>query len=165
MLDVVVVTGPCGAGKTTVGFECLDLLEGAGASVAFLDGEFATFAPKPPGDPFGYAIAEAALRAVWPVYESAGHRRLLLSRVVEDGDQLGIVERALPGATVRLYRLVVSPETVRARLSRRETGSGLEWHVRRASEIARATLGEPVDAERPVTEVARDVLRRCGWLA
>jgi hypothetical protein len=49
-------------------------------------------------------------------------------------------------------------------LEKREVGSALEWHVQRAAVIARATLGEPIDAERPVGEVARDVLSRAGWL-
>ena len=42
--------------------------------------------------------AESALRALWPVYAAQGIERLLLSRVVEDAEQLAIVKRAVPGA-------------------------------------------------------------------
>jgi hypothetical protein len=162
--DVLVLTGPCGAGKSSVAFECMNLLEEVAVPAAMVDGELAYFHPKPDGDRFGYAVAEEGLRALWRVYRGAGHHRLLLARVVEDQDQLGIVERAVPGARLRLMRFVASPETIAKRLREREIGSGLAWHLQRSAEIARATLGEPVDAERSVPEIARDVLVRAGWL-
>jgi hypothetical protein len=142
----------------------MNLLEAADVPAAMVDGELAYVHPKPAGDRHGYAVAEAGLRALWPVYRAAGHRRLLLSRVVEDDEQLAIVERAVPGARVRVLRLVARPATVAARLRGREIGSGYEWHLRRGAEISVATLGEPLDAERPVGEVAREALERAGWL-
>lgn len=163
-VDILCLTGPCGSGKSTVGFECMERLERAGVPAAFVDGELAYFHPKPATDRWGYAVAEDGLRALWGVYAAAGHTRLLLSRVVEDDEQLAIVERAVPDGRIRLYRLVAPPATIEARLRQREIGSGLAWHVQRAAEIARATLGEAVDAERGVVEIARDILQRAGWL-
>jgi hypothetical protein len=165
MTDVLVLTGPCGVGKSTVAFECMEILARADVPAAMVDAELAYFHPKPGGDPHGYAVAEEALRALWRVYAAAGHRRLLLARVVENREQLGIVERAVPGARVRILRLVAAPATVRDRLRRREIGSGLAWHLGRSEEIAAADLGEPVDADRDVQGIARDVLARAGWLA
>ena len=163
--DVLVLTGPCGVGKTTVAFECMEILERAGVPAAMIEGELAYFHPKPAADRFGYAVAEAGLRALWPVYAAAGHTRLLLSRVVEDERQLAIIRDALPAARIRLLRLVASPATVGARLRQREIGSALAWHEQRSTQIATSTLGEPVDAERDVAEIARDVLERAGWIA
>lgn len=162
--DVLLLTGPCGVGKSSVGFECMELLEPAGVPAAMIDSELAYFHPKPEGDKWGYGVAEEALRALAGVYAAQGLTRLLLPRVVEDEEQLGIVERALPGARIQFFRLVASPETIRGRLEKREIGSGLEWHVQRSAEIAKATLGEPLDAEGSVTAIARDVLQRAGWL-
>lgn len=164
MIEVLVVTGPCGVGKSSVAFEAMALLEEAGVPAAMVDAELAYVHPKPPGDPHGYAVAEEGLRALWRVYAAAGLDRLLLARVVEDEVQRGIVERAVPGARIRVFRLVASADTIAKRLGEREIGSGLEWHLRRGAEIARARLGEPVDAERSVAEIARDVLERAGWL-
>jgi hypothetical protein len=141
----------------------MEVLARAGVPAAMIDAELAYFHPKPPGDPLGYGVAEEALRALWRVYAAAGHRRLLLPRVVENEEQLGIVERAVPGAHVRVVRLVAPPEAILERLRRREAGSGLAWHVERSRQIAAARLGEPVAAEGGVVETARAVLARAGW--
>ncbi len=164
MLDVVILTGPCGVGKSSVAFECLNVLEAAGVPAAMVDGELAYVSPSDPRDPFAYRVAEAALRALGPVYEAAGKPRLLLARVVEDAEQLAIVERALPGARIRTLRLVARPETIAVRLRAREIGSALAWHEQRSAEIAVSRLGEPIDAERDVVSIARDVLARVGWV-
>ena len=34
--DVIIVTGPCGAGKSSVAFECMELLERAGVAAAVI---------------------------------------------------------------------------------------------------------------------------------
>ena len=164
MPDVLIITGPCGVGKSSVAFECMELLEEAGVAAAMVDAELAYFHPKPAGDSFGYGVAEAGLRALWQVYAAQGIERLLLGRVVENEEQRALVERAVPDAQIQIFRLVATPETIGQRLAKREIGSGLEWHLRRSAEIARATLGEPVDAERSVAETAGEVLRRAGWL-
>jgi len=162
--DVLILTGPCGVGKSSVAFECMEMLERAGVPAAMVDAELAYFHPKPNGDRFGYAIAEQGLRALWRVYAEHGLRRLLLSRVVEDDEQYQIVVRAVPDARIQVLRLVAGRETIARRLGQREIGSALEWHLRRGDEIARSTLGEPVDAERTVVEIATEALRRAGWL-
>jgi len=56
--DVLVISGPCGAGKSTVGFECLELLEAGGVAAAMIDAELAYFHPKPDDDPQGTRVAE-----------------------------------------------------------------------------------------------------------
>jgi len=158
-----VITGPCGVGKSSVAFECMNMLERDGVPAAMVDAELAYFHPKPPDDPHGYAIAEEGLRALRRIYASQGLTRLLLARVVENQEQLAIIERAVPGARTRVFRLVAGRETIVERLRTREIGSALEWHVRRSDEIAGANLGEELDAERTVAEIASDVLDRAGW--
>lgn len=81
MVDVLVLTGPCGVGKSSVAFECMEILEREGVACAMVDAELAYFHPKPSGDRHGYAVAEAGLRALWEVYAAAGLDRLLLARV------------------------------------------------------------------------------------
>ena len=169
MFETLVITGPCGAGKSSVGFECLELLETAGISAVMIDAELTYFHPKPADDPQGTVVAEQALAAVARVYAAAGLDRLLLPRVIELPRHLELVYAALPGARCRVVWLEVSRETVSERLAAREIGSAFEWHLRRAEEIRRSARDHDladfaVDGERPVREVAVDVLQGAGWL-
>jgi GNAT superfamily N-acetyltransferase len=166
--EVLVISGPCGAGKSSVGFECLELLEEGGVAAAMIDAELAYFHPKPEEDPQGTRVAERALAALAPIYESAGIGRLLLPRVVERRRHLELVHAALPGARFQVVWLQVSAETIAERLAVREIGSGLEWHLQRAEEIRRNALEQDlfdfvVDGERPVRDVSLEVLRLAGW--
>jgi len=167
--DVLVISGPCGAGKTSVGFECLELLEAGGVAAAMIDAELTYFHPKPHDDPQGTRVAEQALAAVAPVYAAAGIDRLLLPRVIERPRHLEIVRAAVPGARFQVAWLEVPPETIGERLTAREVGSALDWHLRRAEEIRSNALAHDlfdftVDGGRPVREVSQDVLARAGWL-
>lgn len=169
MRDVLVISGPCGAGKSSVGFECLGLLETAGVAAAMIDAELAYFHPKPDDDPQGTRVAEHALAAVAPVYVAAGIERLLLPRVIERPRHLELVQAALPGARLQIAWLEVPMETINKRLAAREIGSALEWHLRRAAEIrtnavAHRLFDFTIDGDRTVREVSLDLLARAGWL-
>ena len=169
MSDVLAISGPCGAGKSSVGFGCLELLEAYGVAAAMIDAELAYFHPKPADDRQGTRVAEQALAALAPVYAAAGIERLLLPRVIERPRHLELIRAALPGAHLRIVWLEVAQETIAERLAVRETGSALDWHLRRAEEIrSNATAHDlfdfAVDGERTVREVSDDVLLRAGWL-
>jgi hypothetical protein len=168
--DVLVISGPCGAGKTSVGFECLEILEERGLATAMVDAELAYFHPKPADDPQGTRVAEAALTAVAPVYSNAGVERLLLPRVIERPRHLELVRAAVPDARLQVAWLEVPPRTIAERLAGREVGSALNWHIQRAEEIRRNAsacdlFDFSVDGDRPVRVVAREMLERAGWLA
>lgn len=169
MREVLVISGPCGAGKSSVGFECLELLEEGGVAAAMIDAELTYFHPKPADDAQGTRVAEQALAALAPIYAAAGIERLLLPRVVERPQHLELVRRALPAARCQVAWLEASLETIAERLAEREVGSGLEWHLHRAEEIRRNAAAHDlfdfvVDGERPVRDVSAEVLRRARWL-
>jgi hypothetical protein len=134
-----------------------------------IDAELAYFHPKPDDDPQGTRVAEQALAALAPIYAAAGIGRLLLPRVIERPRHLELVQAALPGALLQVAWLEVSTETIAERLAERENGSALEWHLRRAEEIRSNALANAglfdfvVDGERPVRDVAVEVLRSAGW--
>jgi hypothetical protein len=165
VVEVLVINGPCGAGKSSVGFECMEILEERGIPAAMVDAELAYFHPQR-GQ--GEDVAERALAAVWPVYRDEGIDRLLLPRVIEKERHLEIVERAVPGARIQIAWLDASPALVAERLGERERGSALQWHIDRAEEIRR-NAGDDfadfrVDAARDVRTIALDLLDRAGWV-
>jgi hypothetical protein len=165
MPEVLVINGPCGAGKSTVGFECMEILEERGIPAAMVDAELAYFHPQ---RGMGENVAERALAAVWPVYRDEGIDRLLLPRVIEKQLHLDIVERAIPDARIQIAWLDVPPAVVAGRLGERERGSALQWHIERAEEIRR-NAGDDfadfrLDADREVRAIAVDLLDRAGWV-
>jgi len=169
-VPLLVLTGPCGVGKTTVAGAASECLEEAGVAHAWLDMDaLRACHPRPPGDPYHVRLGLANLAALWPRYRAAGATRLVLADVLEAPSDAEGYRVAVPGARPLVVRLEAPLEIVLARLARRESGSGLDWHTARAAELKgimeRAGVGDlVVDAVRAPGEVARDVLDRAGWL-
>jgi hypothetical protein len=70
-----------------------------------------------------------------------------------------------------VVRLLAPPELTDARLRRRHReGPELDWHLRRAPELAviqdglRTGHSVVENGDRPLSEVAAEVLRVAGWL-
>ena len=167
VLEVLVISGSMGSGKTTVMTEASDLLSAAEIPHAALDldglavGHF-------PGDSGG--LIEDNLRCLWRNYASAGVGRLLGAEALDSSEKLLQIERSMPGAVIIGCRLTASLETMRDRVRRREPGMLQADLLARVSELE-ARL-DAVGMERfrvdndgrPLTVVAREVLRLAGWL-
>lgn len=161
-----------GAGKTTVMGEISDLLIEANVSHARVDFDgLSLIHPQRPDDPHGSALAFRNLRSVWANYRAAGIERLVIAAVVERRSELAHYEDAVPGAEIVLCRLLAPIATMHDRLRSRDPGIYLPQFLARSTE-----LDGILDAGRiedftvdngpgfHVTDVARDVLRRSGWL-
>ena len=165
----MVISGPVGVGKTTVGDELTYVLEERGVPHTFvdLDGLTHTF-PRPEEDPFGEELAMHNLRDVWRNSAVAGSRNLIVARVVEDDESLLRLRDAVPGAELRLVRLRASPEKLRQRVRSREIGCGGTWHERRSLELAEHLEGREhdhvieTDALSP-REVATELAELVRW--
>ncbi len=118
--------------------------------------------------PYGQAVALENLAAVWATARRRGAERAVLARVVERAADLDGFRAAVPDAEVTVVRLVAPADVVSARLRGRERGAGLDWHLRRAPELA-AVLdrsdvpGAVVVNDGPVRPVAEAVLAAAGW--
>lgn len=169
-VPLLVLTGPCGVGKTAVLHAAAERAAAAGAPHAAVDMDaLRACYPAPPADPFHTALGLRNLAAVWANYRGAGARRLLLADVVERAADVDAYRLAVPGARPLVVGLRAEPATLAARLQRRETGAALAWHVRRAAELAEVMARESVadlwietDGRAPA-EVAAEVLARAGW--
>jgi hypothetical protein len=168
---LLLITGPVGAGKTSVGGEVSTQLSALREPHAFVDVDALSWAyPSPSDDPYRVRLMLANLAAIWPNFQAAGARRLVLAGVIEHRHELEGYTQAIPGALITVVRLCAPVPTLQQRLRGRERGGDLEWHLQRAPELAaimdRAALEDVlIETEgKSVPAIATEVLQRTGWL-
>ena len=156
-----------GSGKTTVMAEASDILAANRIAHAAIDVDALAIvhAPAVPDD-----LLYRNLAAVWGNSAAAGVDRLLLAYAVENQAVLNRVQTTLPGAEVTVCRLRAPLETMRQRVRSREPGFLQQQFVARVAELETLLDRAGVEdfainnAGRSVTEVAREMLTRSGWL-
>jgi hypothetical protein len=170
-VPVLLITGPVGVGKSTVGSEVFRLLCEAGMPSAFVDlPALGNGWPPPVDDPWNERLAHANLACAWENFQRAGARRLVLCRVLEARSLLRQVPAAVPGAEVVVVGLRAPLELIQTRLRSREAGDP-SWYLDAATELVDRLRDTGVEDhtvdndERPPTDVAREALRVTGWLA
>ena len=169
-VPLMVISGSMGSGKTTLLSEVSDLLKEADVAHAAIDLDWLSQMHPSQGQ-HGERLMFANLAAVWPIYVAAGAERLVVARVVEDRSELQQYRNAVPGAELVVCRLTCPIETMQDRVRIREPGMIQAEAVARArvlAEILERTLAEDFTVDngegRSITDVAREVLSRAGWL-
>lgn len=167
MTHVLVISGSMGSGKTTVLAEMSDLLTAADVQHAALDLDALAIGHFPAG---ASTLPEQNLAALWRNCAAAGIVRLLLAEALDAAEKRSRIVHAIPEAAIVACRLTASLETMQQRVRLREPGMLQAALIARVAELD-ATLDAArledftVDNDgRPVTAVAREVLRLAGWL-
>jgi adenylylsulfate kinase-like enzyme len=170
IVPVMLITGPVGAGKTTVAAQVSELLESAEMAHAFIDIDSLRWSyPSPAHDRFRTELAMKNLAAIWPNFLTAGARRLVLADVLESREDLAQYRAAVPGADILVIRLQAPLDTLLSRLRLREIGAGLDWHLQRAAVLSQQMERDKVedmlvDTEgKSIITVAREILTRSNW--
>ena len=141
-VQLLIITGPVGVGKTSVGEELSGFLETHGVAHTFvdLDGLAKTY-PRPRDDRFGEQLALKNLNAVWGNAFETGVRNLIIARVVESLAGIQRIKEAVGAARCTVVQLSACDETLIARVRRREQGAGRDWHEHRALELSAQLRG------------------------
>ena len=167
----ILLTGTVGSGKTAVAIEIGDRLDQAGHAYALVDLDWLGWVrPAPTSRRSQRSVLAENLRLIWPTFREAGVARLVLARYVEDRAQLDDLRAALPGVDLVVVRLVAPQDVIEWRLRARDRSAQLAEHLAEASVFAaRGEANALEDAvvengERPLGEVAADVLTAAGWL-
>jgi hypothetical protein len=170
-VPVLLLSGPVGAGKSTIGGEIARLLREAGVSGAFIDLAVIGQAWPPPADDRWHdRLVHDNLACMWRNFAAAGAGRLVLCRVLEDRSLLQHIEAAVPGADCTVVRLWVPLATIQARLRAREAPRRADWCLDVASHLVDRMEAAGVDDhvvdndDRHPTEVASTILRLVRWL-
>jgi len=167
VIPVIVITGTVGVGKSTVLRAVSEALEARGIRHAGIDQDYLRWVfPALEGDRFAAQLGLRNLAAIWPNLREVGLGCVLVADVVEHPSQAAQYERAMPGTTVTVVRLIVPMPLILRRLEGRETGESLAWSQHRAPELhgiqERAGVGDLVIdmGERAPREIAGEIVRK-----
>lgn len=178
-MRLLLITGPAGVGKSTLGWELSAQLASDKIAHAVIEtDELDRVFPKPSAEalatlrPGTSDVSAINLAALWSTYRALGHTRLIMTGVMLhlDFDRRWILS-AIPEAEITVVRLLASEPTLLTRLAQRETGAGAaaqaQRSLRQASRMAtQAAEGIAVvvtDGKSPAA-LAQAVLRETGWL-
>jgi hypothetical protein len=159
-----------GAGKTAVLGEASDILAERGIVHAAIDMDALGLAYLP------FAASSDAvmydnLRSICRNYAALGVRRFLLARALEDDAQLLLCREIVPASNTVVCRLTASIELMQRRVERREPGISQQEYVARVAKLNAILDGSHLEdfavanEDRSLTEVAREVLTRAGWIS
>ena len=168
-VPAIVVTGPVGAGKSTVAEAVAETLGMRRMRHALIDMDFLrSVYPHSGGDAFRVQLGLRNLAAIWPSLRDERIACAVLADVVERPGQAVDFERAMPGSRVTVVRLDVPMPILLSRLASRETADTIDWYRSRAPELQeimeRNGVGDIViDAgERTPHEIAAEIIERLG---
>jgi hypothetical protein len=129
---VLLLCGPTGVGKSTIGFQLYLRCLRAGRTAGYVDlDQIGFLAPAADQDadaaagPGGHRLKAANLAAIWRTYHAAGASHLVVTGPVENQAALQAYRAALPAATVTTCRLHAGPAELSRRIFTR--GEGGSW--------------------------------------
>lgn len=168
LIPVLAISGAVGVGKTSVLSELNYILETEKVPHGCIERDALSYTWPTQGR-FNEVMVERNLRCVIANFLEAGATRLLIAGVIEGPEDLEVYRRCIPNAEIQVCRLTADVDLRRQRLRSREKGAGLDWHLDRTVELDgildRAGIEDfCVDnGDRPLREVALEVLARAGW--
>ena len=165
MTEVLLIAGPAGVGKSSVAIEISLKLHRAEVDHALIDTDELDRIYPVPGDlP---RLTERNLAAVWDGFAERGAQRLILVGVhLDRPTEREWIARAVPAGHVTCVRLQASDRSLRARILRREQGSGAEAQWLRTQHQVGMARDLEADVEVietdgiPIAEAARRILDR-----
>src|SRR5258708_26863302 len=122
-VPVLLITGPVGAGKSTVAGEAARLLREANIPHALVNLAWIEQCwPASADDPWNERLTHRNLACLWANFRQASAGRLILVRVLEDRSLLRHVAEAVPGAGGTGVSLRAPLAVLPARSRSRESG-------------------------------------------
>jgi hypothetical protein len=163
--EAVLITGVYGSGKSSVAQEIADLLEKRNAPYALLDLDFLGWFDTG-GEPMERGVMLKNLAALVANYLAVGVRFFVLAGAIRDRTELDGIKSELP-MPLRVVRLTVPLPEIEERL-RPDVTTGRRDDLREAATWVAGSVGvgiedATVSNERPIREVAADVLDWLGW--
>ena len=163
----VLLTGVYGSGKSSVAAEIAFLLEEQGAPFALLDLDYLSWTGPDTGNRAAQLeLLGQNLAAVTTNYRRAGITRFVLAYFVRDATEVHAIRAAL-NLPLKVVRLTVPLAAIEQRLASDVT-SGRRDDLREAAASIASETGVgledlTISNDRPIANVAEDVLTFLGW--
>jgi len=171
VIPLLVISGPVGVGKTTIGNEVSSVLERRGIAHTFIDMDaLAQTYPRLPEDRFGEQLALRNLRDVWANCAAMGSKNLIVARVVETKQDVENIQFAAPGSRPLVCQLHATRESLIERVRKRELGAGRDRHETRALELAQSLRDKaPADFVvetdgQSILDIAKEIVAKVAWV-
>ena len=168
-INLLLITGSMGSGKTTVLSEASDILTSRNIPHASIDLDaLGTAHLSPPLQ--NNDLMYRNLQSVWENYAQVGVTRLLLARAIENRAELQQCRIAVSGAEIVICRLTASLKTMQDRVQSRDIGTLQNTFIARVAELnsvldcAHLKDFSLSNENRSVTDVAHEMLVRAAWL-
>jgi ribosomal protein L20 len=168
--SLLVITGAMGAGKSAVLAEASDILALRHVAHAAIDLDALGLAHLPAAAS-NNGVMYSNLQSVCKNYASLGVRRIMLARAVEDRTELEFCRDAVSSTNTVVCRLNASLEAMQQRVKMRESGVSQREYVARVANLNvildRVRLEDfaVTNENRPLTEVALEMLVKAGWIS
>lgn len=164
--QVILITGPCGAGKTSTMWRLGEILASCDIPHAVIDVDYVrNFHPAPEDDPFNSRLAMKNIAAMAENFRLAGARCLIFAEVVEHPELALWYGELIPGSDVHVVRL----DVLMARLDAREGAETIDWYRNRSRELQgimeERRIGDLVIdvGARTVDDVATEIADHLGY--
>ena len=124
--EILLICGPAGVGKSTVGFQLYRRYLHDGRTAGYVDlDQIGFIRPDPDDDPGCHRLKAGNLAAMWRTYHAADARHLIATGPIESDEALRTYVRALPAAQVTAVRLHADRGELARRIMTR--GAGGSW--------------------------------------
>jgi gluconate kinase len=166
-LEAVLLIGPYGSGKTSVAEEMAEVLEERGVRYAAIDLDWLAWANIDDGHgEAGNRLMLANLAPMLANFRAVGMRRFILAGSYESREELDSLREVLE-MPLRVVRLTVPLAVIERRLGGNPT-SGRQHDLTVARDQIAKQEGQglediAVDADRPVRDVADEIIAWLGW--
>jgi broad-specificity NMP kinase len=136
-VGILLITGTLGTGKTTIAAEIGEQLADLPLPNAIIDLDWLGWVNA--GDDFlAYDLLIAKnITSTWPNYRAVGVRYLVLARALLQRELVDVLSTTFPNTPITIIRLTASKDTIKQRLSQRDSGETLREHLEELDEMIR----------------------------
>jgi shikimate kinase len=165
-IDVLVLHGSPGSGKSTLSRAIAEQLRVADVANAVIDMDELSLIHPYPGRSFG----RDNLKAIWPKFAAVPELKVVLPTVVADEEELSQLRGAVPGSTFVVCELSAPVAVLKSRVTAREPNEFWQSRLQdfvdlyyRRTDLAEIRDFQVTTHDKSVDEAAREIIDKAGW--